>query len=146
MWNYINTETDVQQFMNNMIYFHDSCIKEIKYISGAYVDEDLSMYPLNDKRILKVIIQRQFENNSMIELEFTGIKWLKLFPIQEGYTCEIFESTLLLNNSGVYWSDCGGMVEGDFEDYGGTSICASKLRWRAIDSSMGEKEFYVPVK
>ncbi len=29
--------------------FHDSCIKEMRYISGAYVSEDLSMLPINKK-------------------------------------------------------------------------------------------------
>ncbi len=61
MWNEITTEKDLNSFMDVMCYFHDSCLKEIKYISGAYVNEKLSMIPVNDKRILK----RQFENPSV---------------------------------------------------------------------------------
>ena len=53
---------DIEKFMKRICYFHDSCIKELKYLSGAFVDEDLAMYPVNDRRILKVAIQRQFEN------------------------------------------------------------------------------------
>ncbi len=42
MWNEITNEEDLQSFMKCMYFFHDSCIKELKYISGAYVDENLS--------------------------------------------------------------------------------------------------------
>lgn len=61
--------------MYRMGSFHDSCLKEMKYISGAYVDEELSMLPVNSKRMLSVIIQRQFENPSAIELQFVGLKY-----------------------------------------------------------------------
>ncbi len=143
MWNEIIDNNDITKFMNNFYCFHDSCIKELKYLSGAYVDEDLSMYPINDRRILKVIIQRQFEDTSMIELEFEGLRYLKLFPIDNKYTCEILDSTIILKNDCIYWCDCGGLSETDLENYDGTIICASKLRWRAIDKCMGQKEFYL---
>lgn len=56
--------------MEAMYGFHDSCIKEMKYVSGAYVMDDLSMHPINEKRNISVLIQRQFENPSVIEMEF----------------------------------------------------------------------------
>ena len=87
MWNEVLDKNDLQCFMNEIGYFHDSCIKEMRYLSGAYVDDDLAMHPVNDKRILNVIIQRQFEDVSMIEMQFIGLKCLKLFPIDEEYTC-----------------------------------------------------------
>lgn len=81
MWENIRTNNEILKFMEKVCYFHDSCIKEISYISGAYVDENLSMHPLNDRRILRVILQRQCEPYSMIEMEFQGLKYLKLFPV-----------------------------------------------------------------
>ncbi len=39
MWETIHTSVEILKFMENVCYFHDSCIKEISYISGAYVDE-----------------------------------------------------------------------------------------------------------
>lgn len=146
MWNEIHDQKDLICFMKNMGYFHDSCIKELKYVSGAYVEDDLSMYPLNDKRILKVIIQRQFKDSSMIEMEFVGLKQLKLFPLDEHYTCEIFESTMILRDNIFYWCDCDGLDENDLENYEGTLICSSKFRWRVIDNCMGDQEFYVSIK
>lgn len=146
MWNEILDKNDLQCFMNEIGYFHDSCIKEMRYLSGAYVDDDLAMHPVNNKRILNVIIQRQFEDVSMIEMQFIGLKCLKLFPIDEEYTCEILDSTMLIKDDCIYWCDCGYISENDLEDYEGTLVCASKLRWRSIENRMGQDDFYVATK
>ena len=143
MWNEIKDIYDLMNFMENMEGFHDSCIKELRYISGAYVDEDLSMYPLNDKRILNVIIQRQFKDLPMIEMQFIGLKCLKLYPTDEEYTCEILDSTMFFKDDSIYWCDCGDISMNDFEAYEGTLICASKLRWRSVENKMGQEDFYI---
>ena len=142
MWLEINDNNDVIKFMNEMCFFHDSCIKEIRYLSGAYVDDELSMYPVNDCRKLNVIVQRQFENFSMIEMEFEGLKKLNLYPVNNEYTCEILDSTMIYKNGFIYWCDCGGLTEADIEQYNGTIICASKLRWRSIKNRMGKEEVF----
>lgn len=146
MWIEISDENALKKFMESVLYFHDSCIKELKYISGAYVQEELSMYPVNDRRILSIIIQRQYEENSMIEMEFQGLKYFKLSPVDNGYTCEILDATMILKENCIYWCDCGGLLETDLDDYDGTVVCASKLRWRPITGCMGKKEFYQPIK
>lgn len=145
MWNEIIDNNDLKNFMDNINYFHDSCIKEFKYLSGAYVDDELSMYPVNDHRILKVIIQRQSKDISMIEMEFKGLIYLKLFPLDDKSTCEILDSTMIIKNDCIYWCDCGGLSETDLDNYNGTVICASKFRWRAIEKCMGANEFYSSV-
>ena len=71
MWHEICTEKDISFLMETVGYFHDSCLKELKYVSGAYVNADLSMHPINDMRELKMIIQRQDESPSAIELVFS---------------------------------------------------------------------------
>lgn len=104
-------QKDLDSFMNIMCGFHDSCVKEIKYISGAYVNEKLSMSPVNSQRILCVIIQRQFEDPSAIEMQFAGLKYLKLFPNGENYTCEILDASMIIKEDCIYWCDCGGLSE-----------------------------------
>lgn len=143
MWNEILNEKDIESFMNKIGFFHDGCIKEMRYYSGAYVADDLAMYPINDKRILNVIIQRQYEELSMIEMQFIGLKCLKLFPDNEEYTCEILDSKMLIKDGFIYWCDSGEISEEDFEEYEGTLVCATKLRWRAIENRMGQEEFYI---
>ena len=83
MWETIRTSDEILRFMEKMCYFHDSCIKEMHYISGAYVGEGFAMYPLNDRRVLRMVIQRQCAKNAMIEMEFQGLKCLKLAPADE---------------------------------------------------------------
>lgn len=145
MWNEIATEKDLNNFMDAMYSFHDSCLKEFKYISGAYVNKELSMIPVNSQRVLSMIIQRQFENPSVIEMQFVGLKHLKLFPNNENDTCEILDATMLLKSDCIYWCDCGGLSEKDIESYTGTTICASKVRWRTVDEYIGSKEIYVSI-
>ena len=145
MWHEINNNNDLADFMNTICSFHDSCIKEMKYFSGAYVDDDLSMYPVNDVRALTVIVHRQYQENSMIEMEFKGLKCLQLLPCDDNYTCEILDSTMLLKDGCIYWFDCGTLPEMDFDNYKGNMISALKLRWRSIDNCMGQKEFYTSI-
>lgn len=145
MWNEIANKKDLNSFMDAIHGFHDSCLKEIKYISGAYVDEELSMFPVNNQRILNMIIQRQFENLTVIEMQFVELKYLKLFPNDENYTCEIHDATMILKEDCIYWCDCGGLSEKDIESYTGTTICASKVRWRAVEDYIGPKEIYVVI-
>lgn len=142
MWEIINNNAQVLRFMEKMSYFHDSCIKEISYISGAYVDNDLSMHPINDQRILRVIIQSQSNELPMIEMEFQGLKYFKLFPVDTQYTCEILGATLTIKDGNIYWCDGVDLLEKDLDNYIGTSICALNLRWRSVDNNMGRKEFY----
>ena len=70
---------------------------------------------------------------------------LKLFPNDENYTCEILDATMIIKEDRIYWCDCGGLSEKDIENYTGTTICASKVRWRAADEYLGEKEIYVTI-
>lgn len=142
MWNTISSENELSAFLETVCYFHDSCLKEMKYISGAYVTEKLSMLPENNRRALSVVIQRQFGDIPMIEMEFEGLKYLKLFPVDERYTCEILDATMIMKEGYIYWCDWGGLSETDIGSYDGTVICAAKLRWRAISGHMGQEEFY----
>lgn len=139
MWKNINDISELENFMNMVCNFHDSCIKEIKYLSGSYVDEALDMYPINDCRILNMIIQRQFEDYPVIEMEFSGLKFLKLFPANEKYTSEIYEATLMYKNGFIYWYDCGVLSDEELDRYEGAVICASRLRWRPLEGCLGQK-------
>lgn len=142
MWTEITNENDVVNFLDYIQFFHDSCLKELKYVSGAFVDEDMSMHPLNDQRILRVIFQQQRIESSMIEMEFSELQYLKLSPVDCQYTCEILDSTMVIDNGFVYWADTGGLSIEEMNDYDGTVICAAKLRWRLITGHFGRQDFY----
>ena len=44
MWQEIVSDSDLVNFMNEVCHFHDGCLKELHYISGAYVNDDLTIY------------------------------------------------------------------------------------------------------
>lgn len=116
--------------------FHDCCIKEIRYASGAYVDKELSMYPINSTRIVDVVFQRQAFNPMAIVLRFIGLVALHLAPCNESYTCEIHGATMFRDDNCLYWADSCGLENG-ITNYGGTWICANALQWHIIDESIG---------
>ena len=142
MWHKISNEKEMKDFMSEMWSFHDSCIKEMKYVSGAYVSEDLSMQAINTKRCLSVIIQRQASENTTIEMAFEGLKFLKMFPSDEKYSCEILGATMFFKDGYVYWCD-DDVTDADIDTFEGTIICASALSWRSVQNRMGDDEFYV---
>lgn len=142
MWHEISTDSELLYFMEELCYFHDSCIKELKYNSGSYVNSDLTMHPMNDKRLLRVIIQRQSKQLSMIEMEFEGLEFLKLFPVGDKYTSEILDSSMFFRDGYIYWCDHNNLSEKDLDNFKGTMICSSRFRWRAIESNLGSMEFY----
>ena len=142
MWNEIKDDGALREFMLAVGGFHDGCVKEIKYVSGAYVDADLHMRPLNSSRTLNVIIQRQSSEYPLIELEFGGLKRLDLCPLDEEWTCEISCASMLFKDGYVYWCDCEGFDPTEERNGGNTVICAKTLRWRSIGSRMGDGDFY----
>lgn len=144
MWHEISDKQELLNFMETVCSFHDSCIKEMKYLSGAYVNDDLSMHPINEDRTLRVIVQRQFKENPMVELEFGDLKYLNLYPISNKYTCEILGSTMVLKNGLFYWGVYDDTFDIDLNDFEGTIICASTFRWRTVHNCLGSTEFYVP--
>ena len=139
-WNEINTEQELNDFLYMYGGFHDSCLKELRYVSGAFVDERLAMHPVNDQRKLYVIFQQQSEDSAVIELEFSGLTELHLMP-NERYTCEILDASMFFENGKIYWGDSDWFEE-KREMYDGTWLCAEKVRWRILNEYIGENEIY----
>ena len=77
MWNKITSNQDIINFMELISGFHDSCIKELRYYSGAYVDKDLSMYT--------IISSADFKQKN---------RWLNTFFDQE-ITKRLYKTTTL---------------------------------------------------
>ena len=142
MWREIKNKSELQQFMDSVNCFHDGCVKEMKYLSGAYVNADLSMYPVNDCRTLQLVIQLQNEKIPMIEMKFEGLNFLRLIPVCDTYTCEISEASMFFSDNKIYWCDDVCSAKTDFNNFDGTVICAKKVSYRAIENDMGSKEYF----
>jgi len=137
-WQQLNTPKAIDEFMMLYGHFHDSCIKEIKYISGMFVDENLSMNPISSKKRLSVIFQRQFSNPTAVEIVFEGLIHLNLCPEEEGYTGEIFDAYMEIHDGTVYWAetadfDIPRIIQGkSLSDF--TWIAAKRAKWRRADN------------
>lgn len=142
MWNELRTQQEIDEFMKKIHRFHDSCIKEMKYSSGAYVDTNLSMLPVNTKRTLTVLIQRQFDDISALELEFSGLEYIRMYPVNPDYTCEILDASFFVKDGLIYWCDSSDVKDDTINNYKGTVICSKKVRWRNASELIGENEFY----
>ena len=140
-WNEINTEKELNDFLYIYSGFHDSCLKELRYVSGAFVNEKLAMHPINDQRKLYVIFQQQAQNPTVIEMEFSRLIKLHLTPNNERYTCEIFGASMFFEDGKIYWGDSDWFEE-EREAYKGTWLCAEKVRWRIADEYIGDAEIY----
>ncbi len=131
-WHEINTEEQLNDFLDIYGGFHDSCIKELKYLSGAFVNQNLDMYPVNDQRKLHIIFQRQNELLTAIEIEFSGLLRLNLIPNNAFHTCEILDVSMFFEDGKIYWGDSNWFKE-QRELYRGTWLCAEKARWREVE-------------
>jgi len=138
MWNTINTEKDIENLMQLFGNFHDSCLKEIRYISGAFVKPNLAMKPTNSIRTVDIIFQRQYRNPTVIVMRFIGLTILHLAPYNDKYTCEICEARIFSKNGLVYWVDDASEIKDEMENYNGTWICANRIQWCVVDECIGD--------
>lgn len=102
MWNIIQSQKDADNLLTAFGGFHDGCIKEIKYRSGEYVAENLSMMPYNTKRELCVIFQRQWEKSCVIEVIFSKLIQMNLSPRDEQYDGIIYGASIFVNEDVLY--------------------------------------------
>lgn len=133
-WNSINTKDDIDKLINVFGNFCDSCIKEVHYISGAYVNKDLEMNAINKKRNVTVVFQRQEKKPSTIEVIFEKISRLNLAPVDERYDCVISDVFIDIFNGEIYWAESKNFDIHNIREYDDfTWICAESIRWRRID-------------
>lgn len=128
MWYKISNAENLELFLKYMRHFHDSCITEMHYTSGAYCDKQ-AMYPINDCRCLTVIIQSGWRD---VEMKFEGLVSLRMFPPDEKYTCEILDTNVFLENGLIYWCNSADLDPLNSEIDWGTTICATSLSWRIL--------------
>jgi len=146
-WIDINNEEDIEVFMSLYGGFHDGCIKEIKYISGMYVNEDLSMRATNSERNLSIIFQRQFKNPTVIEMMFEKIECLSLNPWNEEYDGIIYGAYMCFEDSKIVWFDYDGFSEEDgykimYDDSNVTWVRATSVKYRVVESYIGKNGVY----
>lgn len=139
IWNCIKDTKDIEYLLNIYCNFHDTCICNLKYISGAEVDNEGAMQcgDSEDSK-LNIIFQSQMVRKTL-ELQFIGLRRINLIGYQENYFCDIFSCYLSLYNGYIVWADTEyfnpeSPCENKLLDESMTSfIVADGLKWRFIE-------------
>jgi hypothetical protein len=147
IWHEINSQIEIDYLMQTYGGFHDSCITELHYVSGADIDESLSMRFGNSKdKKLSVILKRQWKPIK-IELYFEGMRKMNIAGWQKNYISEILDCYLKLHNdlvkgdcvNLVVWADDEGfdpkgIIGSDIlEEPMSTYIISERLKWRLLE-------------
>lgn len=138
----VKTENDIKVLMESFAFFHDSCIKEQKYYSGAYVSSDRAMYPFNSIREVSIIFQSQCAEIPVIELIFKNIFEFHLKPRNEDYDAIIYSPSLFIWDNKIYWSEYDDFSVDKSYMFDGTWISSESLAWKKINNGLGNKEDY----
>ncbi len=142
MWKQISSQKEIDDLMEKLNFFHDSCIKELRYVGGGHVKDNLQMYPTNDKREVYVYFQQQCLDHAAIELCFERVQHLNLIPISEEYDCIIFEASFLKVENKFYWAEFADLDISNLEKKHGTWIVAESVRYRGVEGGLGKGEKY----
>lgn len=133
----IKNEKDIVYFLDQCEHFHDSCVFEIHYKSGAYVSENLAMHPVNSVNTLTIQFHSQNETCRRFDVVFTDLIHFHFTPLPCMYSCEIFKGKLMQRNGAFYWSP---EDEFDPEDVScltnnnTTWVCCKRIKWRIYDA------------
>ncbi len=139
-WTEIKTQNDIDYFMEITGNLHDSCLKELKYLSGMFVDDKNSMQAVNCKRQIHMILQSQWEPHT-IEIIFDKISSMHLNPPDENYDGIIMGAQIVIEDDNLVWFDSDDFQNSYNELYNQqfvTYIKSEKIKWKIHNEYIGE--------
>ncbi len=140
----IHCHSDIERLLNGFSYFHDSCIKEIVYISGGYIEETGEMNPFDSIKSLIIIFQSQNSKYKNIEMKFDGVVQMNLVPRPDDYDNIIHNASLIRHDGLYYWAEWENFRPNDSKNNIGTWIASKKISWRVLEYSIGSRPIYYP--
>ncbi|WP_207434534.1 hypothetical protein [Sabulibacter ruber] len=126
MWKEIITKADIEELLHNYGYFHDSCLRDVHISTREYVDERLAMH-FDNKNVATLVFQRQFDQNTILELKFEDVCRFSFYPLQPDYNGVIYDVTFKKEEDIYYWAD---EPEWEIGDEDANWISAKKAYWR----------------
>ena len=128
-WHYIESQEDVDFLLKQTYSFHDTVLKDLKYVSGSYVDDNKAMKCVDTEKRVTMCFDSQLCRS--IELVFEGVVALNLRPHPDNCFSGIFCASVLLNNASMFF--CDTKLDSADKSYEGTWIESHSLRWRFYD-------------
>ncbi len=145
-WHRITSQHDIDELMQVFNGFRHCVLTEMDYVSGAYVQPALAMYPINAKRRLRFVFQRQDTKLPAIELVFDELERLNLIPASSNCTAEIAGVLFKFQNGKLYWSDNEdfdiNLIGRDPVINKGSWLMAKKAQWRTLEHHLGPNIVY----
>ncbi len=128
MYKSINSNEDVQYFLEKTNSLHDGYIIEVHYenngISSIKSGDDFS--PKQTKLVIKILVSSIW--NTVVELEFENIKEWQIKDKQWDMT----DTSVIFNdNNWIIWSDDVYMNIEEIKK--GSYVIARSMRWRIIE-------------
>lgn len=142
-WIEIKEPSHITELLDRFGYFHDSCLREMYMWTGTYVNEDLSMVVRGDLDTkVKLLFQRQDANPSAIELLFEQVTAIHMSPSPENADSIIYHAIILKYEDQFYWADDYQWHPQENRDACSSWISAKTVKWREVNTWMGEKLRY----
>lgn len=140
-WKYVKNDLDIKEFSN---YFYDACLKELWYESGMYVDENLTMQPINKKRNLHIIFQNQYKENNVMEVVFKQVDEFSLKPQNNNNYDDIINGIYMcFEEDKLVWFGSDYYEKNYKELYNNCSYVRSKeVKYRFLENILGNNSFY----
>lgn len=142
-WTYMRTQWDADQFTSAFTGFHDAELKMMQYVEdgeggrliatfGGFHDGrlDKMQHGMDSEESPHLEVSKDSLWHAVVELCFEGLLRLNLWGPAEGFSREIFNACLFVNDECVFWAD--GDLDGEDLQYDGTYIKAINLKWRKI--------------
>ena len=137
-WKSVITQSDADNLLEVFDGFHDGCLHELHSWTGYSVSNEFRMTcGIPNGLGVRILVQRQGDNPSAIELLFTGVRRLNLID-RENYDSIIYEATLLVCDGLIYWATVHDWTPESSKSEETTFVVAHQLSWRDASDWMGE--------
>ena len=133
-WNEVNSREDIDYLLGEYMGFHDSCLTELSYKSGAGVRNDNFMsFGKAEQRELHIIFNSQWKKEPL-ELCFIGVRKYCIAGWQENYFCDIYDCHLSVRSDLIVGKDEPIIVWADNIDFDPKSVTETDLLREPMDS------------
>ena len=116
-WNVVSSDADINELLEQYGGFHDSCLVDLFYRSGAHVNENNAMFfgpPVGYELWLTFHSQWYKEP---LELCFIGVRRCNIVGFQDRYGAEILDCYLAYHTDLITGRDAPLIVWADYADF-----------------------------
>lgn len=135
-WHYVESETDIEDLMEQFSGFHDSVIREVHYISGDHVEGETMYFTEARDKHVQVIFDSGWAGS--LEVVFEAFRTFHLSSPGENYMADLYDASVFIRNHEVYFYD--SYQKQIPAQYDGTWVHAMGMRWRVSGSQTERNE------